>query len=53
MHARKACNANPTSTYPRWNAHHMLIELFKGFECVGLGKNRCVDLEQHGLTPVD
>ena len=40
MYVRKACNPNATSTYPPWNAHLMVIELFKLFECANLGRNR-------------
>ena len=52
LYAVKACNVKPTSTYPPWNAHRMLTELLKLFECVYLGRSMLGDLEQHGWTPV-
>ena len=52
MYVGNACNANPTSTYPPWNAHLMLPELFKWFECVDPGRNSFDDLEQLIVTSV-
>ena len=52
MYVGLLCNVNPSSTFPPWNAHHILTEVSTCFECVDLGLNRFGELEQHGWTPV-
>ena len=52
MYVSLICNVSPTSTFLPWNAHHILTELSKWFECVDLGRNMFGDLEQHGWIPV-